>query len=232
MGDGRRIWSRARRRGDLPVSLPLLRALGSFALLACLPALGAQTWTRAATALTTTLERLGTPAAPGDVAHLIAGVSPWSLAGEVVVGVLPVAGLLGATALLCGVLQTRGGVLPTTAPRAGANAGTMIASAAVALALLGVVVWYLASRLEAFRAPPQASVATLGDWLDGQLRGLLWACGGLLLLGGVLDLWWVRRSWRRRHELDPRAERRERRRTELSPEAKAALRRAHQVLLD
>lgn len=230
MGDVERIWSRARRRGDLPVSLPLLRALGSLALLASLPALGARAWTRSTAALTATLERLGEPAAPGDVSRLLAGVSPWSLAREVLVGALPVVSLLCATALIGGLLQTRGWlVLAARRGPAGAGLATSLLSCAAALAVLVVIGWRLGSGLDAFSAPPQPS--DLGRWLGEQLGTFAWACGGLLLLGGALDLWWVRRTWRRRHELDPWTERRERRQTELAPEAKAALRHAHRAAL-
>lgn len=230
MSDLARIWTRARRRGDLPVSLVLVRAVGTIALFVALPALGARAWRDGMRAVEVTLSRVAHHAETGETLRAITEVSPWPLIGAVLSGVLPFAALLGALALGSGIVQTRGwfGLPQTSARPRRLRASAAPALAALVLLLVTTAGWFVAHP-EVWTST--SSSGGLGRPLTGALVNLAWPFTGIILAAAALDVAVVRWRWRRRNELDPSGERRERRQRELAPEVRAALRQLHRDAL-
>lgn len=222
---------KAREQGDVPVSSALTQALGFLAALAVLPG--------AALATASTAGALIRAALEGRT------LSPWDMAGSVLVLSLPVIGVAAIVALFVAAIQAGGLIAPGRVlpdlsrlnPISGL-AGLFrwqrlfgVVRALVSAALVAYfAVLVLRALLPSLVNTPGELGAALALTADGTRR-LLWYAGLVGLVLGAVDLLFVRRAWLARWKMTRDEVRREYRESEGDPETKAARRRAHQEML-
>jgi flagellar biosynthesis protein FlhB len=231
---------RARRRGDVPVSRRLLRAVGLAAALVALPVCARRLWDGSAALLRTTIASAAERNV--DLGPELGRSAVLRVIGPLVDCLLPLVIALALGAIIAALLQ--GGARWTTeraARRKGESwwgsllaVGLFLVTALVGVRQLAVALPSLLGSLEAESLESQRSALTslertLRVGFD-QASFLLWALTAVALAAGILDAVLERVAWRKRHTLPPGEERRERRSQEVAPEVRTARQRAHRTV--
>jgi flagellar biosynthesis protein FlhB len=232
--------TRARRRGDVPVSRRLLRAVGLAAALVALPVCARRLWDAIAALLRTTI--MSAAERNVDTGPSLGRGAVMRVIGPLFDCLLPLVIALALGAIIAALLQ--GGGRWTTeraARRNGESWWSSLLSVALFLVTALVGVRQLATALPSLLGSPdtgdltsrRAALASLERTLSAgydQASFLLWALTAVALAAGVLDAVLERVAWRKRHALPPGEERRERRSQEISPEVRSARQRAHRTV--
>lgn len=234
MNDPERILKRARRRGDLPVSAPLLRAAGLAVVVLAAPWWLNGLWHDARLGLEEALRRITAGAAAPDSRSVLLELPLDTLTHSVLRPVLTLSGFVIGAVLMAGLAQTRGATVdPRRAAARGADGwAPSVVALLLAVGLAAVCAGLVTPHLTLWSTPRGFTEASSLEAFGALLDELAAFSAAVALAVGAFDLGWARARWRQRNALTPAELRREQRQREVAPEVRAAQRALHREVAD
>ncbi|HEY4102590.1 MAG TPA: EscU/YscU/HrcU family type III secretion system export apparatus switch protein [Polyangiaceae bacterium] len=224
---------KARAEGDSAVSGALSQSVGFVAALAVVGGVVALATERAASLISSALERPAMVASPAAIATIVIGLSaPIACVAALASGAASFAQSGGAFSLK--KLSPSLDRLNVFTGIKGLFSWQRFVSIARALVAASLVAWYALRQLTAHGADFAATIgnARAAALVAGNIAThVAWFAAAIGLSLGLVDLLLSRRAWLQRHRMTKDEIKREHRESEGDPAIKAARRRAHQEAL-